>query len=269
MRSFEVLGFHPAPGDLVAVESIIDGLRAVVADLAEVDTVVRTDSSGQGTVVEALNESLREDFGPRLEQVMHELDAAARALQIWHDSLADYQLRAAALEDEAATAQLDTEDPSAVETVRERARILQEEVDGEAGEIARMLAVSPVSLPADPAALLAHDDNLAAELGSFMSDVAPDLASLPHDVAALVNVSEAFGPPDLPEVAGDVGADWSAGDAAGAWAEAMAAERANPFDLGHSGAGLGAQDGEGSPAVAGFDPHVPGLGELGWSSAQV
>lgn len=102
-RTFDALGFDPAPGDSVLTSSTASTARAIASALEEVQNVLNGDGNGEwhGKAAEAFRDSMREELTPRVDEAAESFGAAARALTTWAEALPGFQSRADALEREA------------------------------------------------------------------------------------------------------------------------------------------------------------------------
>lgn len=105
-RSFDALGFDPAPGVVPTAEEMARTLREITRSLGDVDSVARSEAGGpwQGKAADTYRGLMSAEFAPRLSETYTAFSAASRALDRWVLDLADHQERAARLEREAAEA---------------------------------------------------------------------------------------------------------------------------------------------------------------------
>ena len=106
MTGFSALGFDPAPGDVSAVRAIVHRLDR---GLGSVDSALSllthgADASWQGEAADAFRDAMDADFQPQLEDIGDAFRTSRTALSLWADELADFQIRARELEDQAADA---------------------------------------------------------------------------------------------------------------------------------------------------------------------
>lgn len=102
-RTFDALGFDPAPGDAVLTSSTASTARTIASALEEVQNVLNGNGDGEwhGKAAEAFRDSMREELAPRVDEAAESFGTAARALTTWADALPGFQSRADALEREA------------------------------------------------------------------------------------------------------------------------------------------------------------------------
>lgn len=206
-RSFDALGFDPAPGDLGPGHEMARTMREVARTLGEIDAVVHGEGDQQwrGQAAEAFRSLMGEDFAPRIREAHLSFSAASRALDGWVGSLAGFQARAAALEAQAERARADLArngdalaglgpvppDPdaarehearrgqldSAVRTSRteldevlRQARSLAEEASTSAATTAAALDTAVRAAPDEPG-LWDKLTDVVADIGTFLADV--------------------------------------------------------------------------------------------------
>lgn len=233
MTGFAALGFDPAPGDLSVVEGfasdLTDACDGVDDALAMLDT--DDDSAWVGKAAVAFRAAMSEDFRPQLKDTGDALSISRDALRLWATRLSGYQLRARALEDEAAGAlstvgscstahsravsgaEEEGADPDAVsnaasalraaetrlDEIRAAARRLQDEVDEDASATARSLADSATILEAYHGNAfgnwLADAGDWLADAGNWLMDnLVPILEDLMRAVLPIISILALFVP---------------------------------------------------------------------------
>lgn len=102
-RTFDALGFDPAPGDQYLTASSAATARTVASALEEVSNVLAGDGDEpwRGRAAEAFRESMRDELVPRVRDAYESFSTAARALTTWAEALPEFQSRADSLEREA------------------------------------------------------------------------------------------------------------------------------------------------------------------------
>lgn len=207
VRSFDALGFDPAPGDVARTGDAAATVRAVVDTLSEVEGILAGERDGrwEGKSAKAFRDSVADELTPRVQRALSSFSEAADALQRWVGQLESFQRRAQRLEERARKARDDLQaaqlsldalpqprhvtEGQSDDTQRDRDRAqgrvdsahgvlagildeatsLGEEVEAAARETAHRLDVSASSAPDEPG-LFERMGELLSGIGSFISD---------------------------------------------------------------------------------------------------
>ncbi|MCR2825042.1 putative T7SS-secreted protein [Microbacterium sp. zg.Y909] len=107
MSAFAALGFDPAPGDVAAVRSFAEQLETGRRSADDALDLMRGGDSAewQGMTADAFRSSLDSEFRPHLLDIRTAFEDSRGSLTEWADRLADFQARAARLEEQARVAQ--------------------------------------------------------------------------------------------------------------------------------------------------------------------
>lgn len=83
VRSFDALGFDPAPGDVARTGDAAATLRAVVGALSEVEGILAGERDGrwEGKSAEAFRDSVAGELTSRVQRALSSFAEAAAALQ--------------------------------------------------------------------------------------------------------------------------------------------------------------------------------------------
>lgn len=208
VRSFEALGFDPAPGDLALTGDAVRTLRAVVDAMTEVEGVLAGAGDGQwvGQTADAFRATVADELTPRVKQALSSFSEATNAMRQWMGQLESFQARAQRLEEQArrasddvraAQANLDAL-PSAdhlperqadeaqqdrgraqgrvegangeLEAILRQARSLRDETEAAAGVTARRIDTSASAAPDAPGVFETIREGLS-HIGSKIADV--------------------------------------------------------------------------------------------------
>lgn len=106
MSAFPALGFDPAPGDVSAVRAIVQRLDHGLGSVESALSLLThgADATWQGEAADAFRNAMDADFQPQLEDIGDAFRTSRSALTAWADELADFQIRARNLEEQAADA---------------------------------------------------------------------------------------------------------------------------------------------------------------------
>ncbi len=109
VRSFDALGFDPAPGDVAPTGDAAETIRGVVEALSEVEGVRAGERDGrwEGKAAEAFRNSVADELTPRVQRALSSFSEAAEALRQWVGQLESFQGRAQRLEERAREARDD------------------------------------------------------------------------------------------------------------------------------------------------------------------
>lgn len=207
VRSFDALGFDPAPGDAARTGDVAATVRAVIDALSEVEGILAGERDGrwEGKSAAAFRDIVADELTPRVQRALSSFSDAADALQRWVGQLESFQGRAQRLEERARAARDDLQaaqlslvalpqprhvaedQPDDAQHDRDRAQgrvdsahgvlagILDEatslraEVEAAAGETAHRLDVSASSAPDEP--------GVFEQIGEALSDLGSWIAS--------------------------------------------------------------------------------------------
>ncbi len=207
VRSFEALGFDPAPGDVALTGNAARSVRSVVDAMAQVEGLLVGERDGQwiGQAADAFRSTVADELTPRVREALSSFADAAGALTHWVGQLEGFQGRARRLEERAqdAAAQLRVAESSLgtlphpahvppeqataaahnriqaegrVDTasgvlsgILSEANALRDEVDAAAGDTARRLDSSASAAPDEPG-LLDRIGGVLSDIGSAIAD---------------------------------------------------------------------------------------------------
>lgn len=208
VRSFEALGFDPAPGDVALTGDAARTLRTAVDAMSEVEGILAGERDGEwvGKSAEAFRASVADELTPRVQQALSSFSEATNAVQQWMGQLESFQDRAWRLEQQARQAQDDARAAQAsldavpdagnlpqrqadeaqldrgraqgrvdsangaLEAILREATSLRDEAEAAAGHTAGRLDTSASSAPDEPG-ILDRIGNALADAWSAVSDV--------------------------------------------------------------------------------------------------
>lgn len=192
MRTYDALGFDPAPGDTGRGQELARRLRSATRALEQMDAVVSGtgDQQWQGRAAEAFGDLVDADLKPRVREAYLSFAEASSALDTWLEDLTVFQDRAAALEQEAqqaraalASAQSDADrlgdapddpdDPDAAADHRAKVKAAQGLVTARSGALQEI--IDRATVLAEQATVSA---NHTAEKLQKAGDAAPDKPGL-------------------------------------------------------------------------------------------
>lgn len=207
VRSFEALGFDPAPGDVALTGDAARTLRTAVDAMSEVEGILAGERDGEwvGKSAEAFRASVADELTPRVQQALSSFNEANNAVQQWMGQLESFQDRAWRLEQRARQAQDDARAAQAsldavpdagnlpqrqadeaqldrgraqgrvdnangaLEAILREATSLRDEAEAAAGHTAGRLDTSASSAPDEPG-ILDRIGNVLSDIGSWIAD---------------------------------------------------------------------------------------------------